>query len=112
MASEIVNRAMPASRLRLMNHLVSKALHLADDSQDKLVKATFDGARPGDRQIDGIRHQPKQRDLGRVTVDQTRRVKKVCNAYLMRRQPVPHRIDDICVFRHRIGTPVEIELSS
>ena len=63
---------------------------------DKLVEPAVDGARSDHRQIDGIRHEAEQRDRGRVTVDQTRGVKKIRNSYLMGRQPVPHRIHDIC----------------
>ncbi len=43
MASEIVNRAMPARSLRFSNHSVAKALHLADNGRDKLAEPIIDG---------------------------------------------------------------------
>src|SRR5271157_3702758 len=95
MASEIVNRTMSTCRLRFTNHLVAEALHFADNSRDQLVETAFDGTRPGYRQIEGIRHEPEQLNFGRVTVDETRCVKKVHNPYLVSRQAVPHRIHHI-----------------
>lgn len=44
MASEIVNRAMPADGFALKNHLMAKALHLADNGCDKLIELVIDDA--------------------------------------------------------------------
>jgi hypothetical protein len=44
MASEIVNRAMPADGFALTNHLMAKALHLADNGYDKLIELAVDDA--------------------------------------------------------------------
>ncbi len=43
MASETVNRAMPARSFRFSNHSVAKALHLADNGRDKFVEPALDG---------------------------------------------------------------------
>jgi hypothetical protein len=44
MTSEIVNRAMLVGRLRLLKHLVSKTLHLANNSSDKFIQTLVDSA--------------------------------------------------------------------
>jgi hypothetical protein len=38
MTSEIVNRAIPVDRIRVPDHVVAKALHLADDGCDKFIQ--------------------------------------------------------------------------
>ena len=95
MTSEIVNRTVPARSFWFMNHLVAKALHLADNGRDKLIKAVLDGAGSCHRQIDGIGNQAEQRHRGRVAVDKTSGVKQIRNPYLVGREAVMYRIPDV-----------------
>jgi hypothetical protein len=44
MTSEIMNRTMPVDSLRLLNHLVTKLLHLADNGSDKFIQTLVDSA--------------------------------------------------------------------
>jgi hypothetical protein len=95
MTSEIVNRTVAIASFWRTNHLVAKALHLADNGRDKLVQPTVDGIRADHSLIKGIRDESEQSDRGRVAADQPRRVKQIRNPDLVGRQAVAHRIDDI-----------------
>src|SRR6516165_2764495 len=95
MTSESANRARPVGSFWLPDHLVAKAVHLADNGSDEFMQLIVDSGRTDHRQIDGGRNETEQRHRGRVTVDEVRGIKQVGNPDLVRRQTVAHRATDV-----------------
>ncbi len=86
---------MPAHGCGFANHSVAKAPHLSHNRVYEAIKPRFHRVRSRQSQIDGLRHEPQQRNAGRITVDEPCRVEEIGHPDLMGRQAVPHSVDDL-----------------
>jgi hypothetical protein len=82
--------------MRFQNHSVAKVLYLANYCRDKITEAFAHSARPGDCQVDGVRHKSEKSHGRRVAVDVTRGGKQIGNADLVGRQSIAYRLQYVC----------------